>query len=144
VNATMNRTDNGKLHQKISFRRILTAAGKILVPSFILVSWPLIIQNEEYHIRKNPLRRELQSVPAVCYQNMIVNHDFEANGGSTIEWQSASKWNTLEIVENGSGNALMVYNRYRINEGARQNLLPRKDCLLGSDFYFRIRQNKIL
>ena len=136
----MYRTDNGNSKQHTrSIKKILTAAGKVLVPAFILASWPLIIQHEEYHVRKNPLRRELQSIPAVCYQNMIVNHDFEANGGSTLAWQSASKWNTLETVENGSGNALMVYNRYRINEGARQNLLTRKDCLLGSDFYFRIQ-----
>ncbi len=136
----MKSKGHGERFKAGSFRKFLLITGKILVPCFIVVSWPLIIQKEEYVARKVQSSRELQSlIPSLCYQNIIKNHDFEANGGSIIEWRSASRWNTLDLIENGSGNALIVYNRYRINEGARQNLISQKDCLLGSDFYFQIK-----
>lgn len=115
---------------------------RIALPCFLLFSWPVIIFHDTYHSRQEDdgyLRKLQNQVPDACYQNFIRNSDFEMSDGSTPYWVGDTAWNDYKIVDHGTGNALAISDRYRINEGVRQNLRSFRYCLEGSDFYFRIQ-----
>lgn len=84
--------------------------------------------------------RRLQTIPQSCYENMLVNGDFESG---TANWSIAGIVDTFttNLRQDGAGGSHALFqDRYVVTNGIQQGLATPEalPCFDGEGFYFRI------
>jgi len=97
---------------------------------------------ERQHMERSLLGRNLQSDS--CYNNMVVNGNFEEGGGSVDGWYATDRSSTFgPVASDTGGSTLYLAYRTSITEGVRTSMAgsvgSNAYCLIGSDFYLRVQ-----